>query len=477
MFNGIRGGHNLFRVQDALAILADDPERLDHARSRFDGSPSQYRSPSGTTTRSPSPDLRTDEERWQEERLYELRREWSASLPATQFEADKAEERERICKNHDNRIRPLPHGDSWLVAELNVKQRWMEQGIWDDDSGWPENGTWKHEKPSPLKMSKEAPRSLFSAIFPIPLRHDGVPKQAELDAERARVAEERERQASRPLHQFIYHVSRKREHMQELQIAGQAPVSPEFDINTRAYNEVKSIWIKRGIWDAKWGILPGMTWKHEHSFKKLVRAEFGADYEPPSWPSLARDELDDSIEDKPLTPPPECNRPKEDEIHAAMMQGKPVFWFCAEPSEFVRAQLAAAQKREQREREEQMQEQLSRQTGAARPCGARPRSIFEGLFHPPPLHEQASAEADASQAELSTRLRSQNANDASLPIDPQYSVRVIRKSTRRQKRPADSAQTARENRKRHQSSNGLQEAGGRRKQPARACKRKPAARV
>ena len=40
------------------------------------------------------------------------------------------------------------------------------------------------------------------------------------------------------------------------------------DINTRAYENVKNTWTKRGIWNKRWGILPGMSWKHEEPLEE-----------------------------------------------------------------------------------------------------------------------------------------------------------------------------------------------------------------
>jgi hypothetical protein len=31
----------------------------------------------------------------------------------------------------------------------------------------------------------------------------------------------------------------------------------------KAYENVKNTWVKRGIWDQRWGTLPGMSWMHE----------------------------------------------------------------------------------------------------------------------------------------------------------------------------------------------------------------------
>ena len=49
------------------------------------------------------------------------------------------------------------------------------------------------------------------------------------------------------------------------------------DINTTAYKRVKSAWTKRRIWNTKWGVLPGMSWKHEQPFEETLREELGDD--------------------------------------------------------------------------------------------------------------------------------------------------------------------------------------------------------
>jgi hypothetical protein len=53
--------------------------------------------------------------------------------------------------------------------------------------------------------------------------------------------------ASRLFHQFIYQVSKERERIQINLPDGAASASASADINTRAYENVKCIWVKRGI--------------------------------------------------------------------------------------------------------------------------------------------------------------------------------------------------------------------------------------
>ena len=47
------------------------------------------------------------------------------------------------------------------------------------------------------------------------------------------------------------------------------------DMNTMAYEMVKDNWKKKGIWNKKWGVLPGMSWKHEKPFEEMIREEMG----------------------------------------------------------------------------------------------------------------------------------------------------------------------------------------------------------
>jgi hypothetical protein len=43
------------------------------------------------------------------------------------------------------------------------------------------------------------------------------------------------------------------------------------DINTTAYERLKSACTRRGIWNNKWGVLPGMSWKHEEPVEEMLR--------------------------------------------------------------------------------------------------------------------------------------------------------------------------------------------------------------
>lgn len=114
---------------------------------------------------------------------------------------------------------------------------------------------WKHEEPLELESeSRTESEAEYSTEQLNPRRSKDVDR---------RIIQEPERGASRPYYQFLYQISKKRERIEK-------NANPQTDasvgtagINTKAYEAVKEIWCKRGIWNTKWGILPGMSWKHE----------------------------------------------------------------------------------------------------------------------------------------------------------------------------------------------------------------------
>ncbi|KAK4107120.1 hypothetical protein N656DRAFT_785680 [Canariomyces notabilis] len=312
MADSIRGD-GLLRADLALEALLNDPEQLQRERERFSNSPPSYRSQfSGPTTRSQSPDVPSEAQQRRDERKFRLRTEHSASLPYYQFEAQYYEELERLLEADRNRIyRCPPDLDSiYEHARFNIKMRWIEQGIWNDE--WNKqrrpSGQWKHEEPlkpeSNMDWESMLPTGLFGAEVQ---RKQPAKSGAEVLGER------RDREASRPYYQFIYLVSEQRKYIQEEmnrpRPPGQNPITqrvvgldhfhlqmevherwrregpPENEpaistppnINTTAYERVKSAWIKRGIWNTKWGVLPGMSWKHERPFEDMLQEELGDD--------------------------------------------------------------------------------------------------------------------------------------------------------------------------------------------------------
>jgi hypothetical protein len=153
-------------------------------------------------------------------------------------------------------------------ARETVKKRWVEQGIWSDKWNYYAIGRWKHEQPLELESESETDTEagLSPPIFSFSPKLQPKPRQPKSDDEKRRIAErpivrEREREASRPYHQFVYQISKERERIQDESENGEG--TGAVDIDTMAYENVKNTWAKRGIWNGRWGVLPRMSWKHE----------------------------------------------------------------------------------------------------------------------------------------------------------------------------------------------------------------------
>lgn len=265
-------GKGLARAQRALSRL-EDPLQLDRERRRFTDLPPPYTSDrSGTTTQPASPYPPSEEQRLRQEQRVQLGLEHDASKPYYQFEQQTSDEEKRIFEADLNGTRSLPVGtDPNTIAQEIVKTRWVEQGIWNNKWDTFASGRWKHEEPLELgsESDTDSQSNCSSPLFPL------VPKQPQSKSRRRkgvdekrriaehRVTREREREASRPYHQFVYQVSKERERIQDEYISGEGSSVNIPDINTTAYKNIKNTWTKRGIWNKRWGILPGMLWKHE----------------------------------------------------------------------------------------------------------------------------------------------------------------------------------------------------------------------
>jgi len=121
---------------------------------------------------------------------------------------------------------------------------------------------------SEAESNEEPKPDLFSSqrkANPQPRR----PKSGEEEqrATERQATRRREREASRPFHQFVYQLSEECKRIQDKLGAGEASVPAH--ISALAYENVKDLWAKRGIWDTRWGMLPGMSWKHEHPLEEV----------------------------------------------------------------------------------------------------------------------------------------------------------------------------------------------------------------
>ncbi|XXG94773.1 hypothetical protein Hte_001031 [Hypoxylon texense] len=265
------GGDGLYRLDTALEAFITDPQQLDLARDRFNESPSDKSYLSHNSARSQSPEPLNEEQKRREEQRWQLIRENRASLPSNQFADQCHEEEQRILGADGSATLPdetrLASLEIRKLAKETIKNRWVEQGIWSDKWKDADVWRWKHEEPLELEPELEnnlgtedtthkssSPRKMRT-LYP---RQPTTSEKQRATSER-RAMLEWEREQSRPYYQFIFQVLKECERIQN----GVLLVSDSPDINSRAYENVKNTWVRRGIWNRKWGVLPGMVWKHE----------------------------------------------------------------------------------------------------------------------------------------------------------------------------------------------------------------------
>ncbi|KAI0147775.1 hypothetical protein GGR57DRAFT_505380 [Xylariaceae sp. FL1272] len=156
--------------------------------------------------------------------------------------------------------RPGMGGPAFDMAAQKIKTQWLEQGIWkaswdDREEGPHPLDVWKHEQTFRNRdesHNEDDNNEWLTDPEALSQRSDAAKAEEELA---------RDREASRPVHQFIYQVSQERRRLDARH--GDYCWQQFPDINTQAYDIVKASWMARGIWDDKWGVLPGMIWKHE----------------------------------------------------------------------------------------------------------------------------------------------------------------------------------------------------------------------
>ncbi|KAI9803889.1 MAG: hypothetical protein M1825_001769 [Sarcosagium campestre] len=257
----------IFDVLEVLRQLETTPLALDRARRRFSWDPHLI-SPASTTP-SPSSNPKDKVTDGQRRKDFESQRR-QASIPRRQFEDEVFELTEA----------DLPRGAFSLSSDEAgkvVKQRWVEQGIWKNS--WKDMfdcDSWKHEEP--LELESQPDDATDTAVGELlfhrlnaraPKAHTPPNPKPDDEEQRARAARERDREASRPYHRFVYQISKERERIQARSSVEDAGVGID-DVNTRAYENVKNAWTKRGIWDRNWGgVLPGMSWKHERPLDEV----------------------------------------------------------------------------------------------------------------------------------------------------------------------------------------------------------------
>ena len=230
----------------------------DLSRRRFDRSPPPVPSIPSTGNesepQSPGALLRRKE-------VMEMRKSTADEQYATQVH----DEMDRIQAARGMGLLQQPIiGDRREAAEANVKYRWIQQGIWDDrwDSQSEPGETWKHEiQGSPLPERRDP------MVNNLDIRdghnHFNLEKKYEEVIQSA--IDFQNRQLSRPCYQFVYQFCQERQWIK--MGFGKESQDQADGLDTHAYQNVKARWIRDGIWDDDWSLIPGVSWKHERPRK------------------------------------------------------------------------------------------------------------------------------------------------------------------------------------------------------------------
>lgn len=300
------------QVVDALQQFQDDPDLLAREmHQRYDEPPPPYPG-SGETTQPPTPGSSGFDDYYHRLKRWEARYK---ATPLTQFKMQAKREKDRLFHQVSDarygRRQTLPwdrSSDLRANSENNVRQRWVEQGIWGEEWGpaFPEeshpmdkrrrgkkmdgpfygayhssadkystSSRWGHDDFCEQLESDRAPKPApgpgfhFRSRAPdpeeLPKPHQfakyiqGPDGPVKLGSSRRPTV--RDPEASRPCHQFAYQVRKEREWIKD-EMSYKSP-GAVLDLDSLAYQSVKDSWQKDGVWNPKWVDLPGTKWLYE----------------------------------------------------------------------------------------------------------------------------------------------------------------------------------------------------------------------
>ncbi|KAF2099752.1 hypothetical protein NA57DRAFT_75257 [Rhizodiscina lignyota] len=198
----------------------------------------------------------------------------NASMPASQFisqvdmEILRIHHQDTLWQDGRQHTLPLDQSLDWFLnAQNNVRNRWIQQGIWKSgwgrawsartetdpetgqkwgylDGGMSVHGHWAHEAddvehPMLDRYEKLQARSIS----------EGYPWLTDVSA-------------SRPDRQFMFQASIEMDWIQNKREFWSMPRNTE-DLVIAAFTAVKQSWVEREIWNPKWVNFPGRTWMHE----------------------------------------------------------------------------------------------------------------------------------------------------------------------------------------------------------------------
>lgn len=192
-------------------------------------------------------------------------KELQNSTADEQFTIQVNDELDRMRTARDRGLLRQPNLPDWEeAAEANVKYRWVRQGIWDGRWDIQPGKIWKHE----LQDSSQHSGTSKS----VKGRYSGTRKKREHSAledeyqETVRSALDfQQRQWSRPCYQFVHQFCEERQWI-KMGLSGHDQAQ-HTNLDSRAYENLKSRWMRDGVWDEDWTWIPGVSWKHERPQK------------------------------------------------------------------------------------------------------------------------------------------------------------------------------------------------------------------
>ena len=288
---------NSGRVTAALDRL-DMEQVVEENTRRFTDPPPPYAS-SEETTQPPSP-AHTTRELDDVGRVRMRVQTRFKGTPESIFELQARREMERLPYQRfaclSGRKQTLPFDkklDLKANAENNVRSRWVEQGIWKDKWGppWPQGsypmdntwlwnqpdhlsrpqpeGRWEHEQITESTQRKQkTPTPDFvgnARLFGSPTEQERLNESTSLPV----VASVCDPEASRPYTQFFFQVSKERQWVEDELYWKSRDGIGGFDLDAMAYENVKIMWEKDGLWNTEWNLVPGRTWAHEEPDEAL----------------------------------------------------------------------------------------------------------------------------------------------------------------------------------------------------------------
>ena len=195
-------------------------------------------------------------------------RDMERSRAGEQYKIQIKDEMDRIRLAKEMGLLQQPHvPDLKEAAEANVRYRWIQQGIWDERWEHELHKIWKHElQDSPLQVEHVKPSTNVKVGEQGTTRKRSYSDSKNEYQEVVQAAVNfQNTQLSRPCYQFVYQFCEERQWI-KMGLSNQTE-DPHANVDTKAYANLKSRWIRDGIWDEDWTLIPGISWRHERPRK------------------------------------------------------------------------------------------------------------------------------------------------------------------------------------------------------------------